>query len=153
MINTCQTHHSIVRQTVRNRVALVAPGTWLTTACARTNAVLILSFALSLMSSGKLLKKYPLPHITQSLSCAVQSNPLIPCGQRVTFRLSTLVSNMKKSGNRLRCLCSVQREELTFRTILQRTWSTGKPAGNYEVSPDQMLYFRQKKRSVQSLRH
>lgn len=112
MVSTFQTHYSIVRQTVSNRVALVAPGTWLTTACARISAVLILSFVLSLMSRGQLLKKYPLPHITQSLSCAVQGNPLIPCCQRVRFRLSTLVSKMKMSEDRLRCLCSVQREKL-----------------------------------------
>lgn len=115
------------------RMDLIAPRTWLATACARMSAEHFLSFLCT--STAPYVKEeatqnYPLAH---SLSYAAQGNHLIPCCQRVTFRVYTSVSKMQKSGSKLsltRCLSSMQRGELTLSTNLQRVmelWKEWRP--------------------------
>lgn len=96
-------------------------------ACARINIVLFFSFFFHFHISScqeEATQKHLPPHITHSLSYAVQGNHLILCCQRGRFRVPTLVSKMQKPGDRLSlitCLISVQGGVLTTRTILQRT--------------------------------
>lgn len=97
-------------------------------ACARISIVLFFSFFFFTSICPHVKRKPPKnthpPHITHSLSYAVQGNHLILCCQRGRFRVPTLVSKMQKPGDRLSlitCFMSVQGGVLTTRTILQRT--------------------------------